>query len=136
MNSFPLLTFVRIQVANFCNAEDDGSFWSRWIKPESVVTAEVRILSSIIISLCRRYFLFFVVCLNLSFSNLVLPLYRKLLHHGLLGVRRVMWILAIMTGAILTGLVKEERKDLSLQSIQIEVKNAEKLNILFLQLQY
>ncbi|XP_010424364.1 PREDICTED: protein CHROMATIN REMODELING 5 [Camelina sativa] len=28
------------KVANFCNAEDDGSFWSRWIKPESVVTAE------------------------------------------------------------------------------------------------
>uniref|UniRef100_M4F7Z7 Protein CHROMATIN REMODELING 5 n=1 Tax=Brassica campestris TaxID=3711 RepID=M4F7Z7_BRACM len=27
-------------VANFCNAEDDGSFWSRWIKPESVVTAD------------------------------------------------------------------------------------------------
>ncbi|KAG7583704.1 Helicase superfamily 1/2 ATP-binding domain [Arabidopsis suecica] len=28
------------KVANFCNAEDDGSFWSRWIKPDSVVTAE------------------------------------------------------------------------------------------------
>lgn len=28
------------KVANFCNAEDDGSFWSRWIKPESVVTAD------------------------------------------------------------------------------------------------
>lgn len=44
---FPLLTFLRIQVANFCNAEDDGSFWSRWIKPESVVTAEVKIRFSI-----------------------------------------------------------------------------------------
>ncbi|KAL1216926.1 Protein CHROMATIN REMODELING 5 [Cardamine amara subsp. amara] len=28
------------KVANFCNAEDDGSFWSRWIKPESVVLAD------------------------------------------------------------------------------------------------
>ncbi|KAF8112794.1 hypothetical protein N665_0061s0003 [Sinapis alba] len=28
------------KVANFCNVEDDGSFWSRWIKPESVVTAD------------------------------------------------------------------------------------------------
>lgn len=45
----PLLIFLCIQVANFCNAEDDGSFWSRWIKPESVVTADVKFLSSIII---------------------------------------------------------------------------------------
>lgn len=29
------------QVANFCSAEDDGSFWSRWIKPEAVSQAEV-----------------------------------------------------------------------------------------------
>lgn len=47
--SFSLLIFLCIQVANFCNAEDDGSFWSRWIKPESVVTADVKVLSSIII---------------------------------------------------------------------------------------
>jgi chromodomain-helicase-DNA-binding protein 1 len=30
-----------IQVANFCSAEDDGSFWSRWIKPDAVAEAEV-----------------------------------------------------------------------------------------------
>jgi hypothetical protein len=30
-----------IQVANFCSAEDDGSFWSRWIKPDAVTEAEV-----------------------------------------------------------------------------------------------
>ncbi|KAJ9146561.1 hypothetical protein P3X46_028810 [Hevea brasiliensis] len=28
------------KVANFCSAEDDGSFWSRWIKPEAVAQAE------------------------------------------------------------------------------------------------
>ncbi|CAN8257999.1 unnamed protein product [Cochlearia groenlandica] len=28
------------KVANFCNDEDDGSFWSRWIKPDSVVMAQ------------------------------------------------------------------------------------------------
>ncbi|KAK1402796.1 Chromatin remodeling 5 [Heracleum sosnowskyi] len=28
------------KVANFCTAEDDGSFWSRWIKPEAVNQAE------------------------------------------------------------------------------------------------
>ncbi|GAV70300.1 SNF2_N domain-containing protein/Helicase_C domain-containing protein/Chromo domain-containing protein/DUF4208 domain-containing protein [Cephalotus follicularis] len=28
------------KVANFCSAEDDGSFWSRWIKPEAVGHAE------------------------------------------------------------------------------------------------
>lgn len=28
------------KVANFCNAEDDGTFWSRWIKPEAVGEAE------------------------------------------------------------------------------------------------
>ncbi|KAF5751614.1 Chromatin remodeling complex subunit isoform 1 [Tripterygium wilfordii] len=28
------------KVANFCSAEDDGSFWSRWIKPEAVTQAE------------------------------------------------------------------------------------------------
>ncbi|CAK9314221.1 unnamed protein product [Citrullus colocynthis] len=28
------------KVANFCSAEDDGSFWSRWIKPEAVSQAE------------------------------------------------------------------------------------------------
>ncbi|BAT80849.1 Protein CHROMATIN REMODELING 5 [Vigna angularis] len=28
------------KVANFCNDEDDGSFWSRWIKPDSVFQAE------------------------------------------------------------------------------------------------
>ncbi|RDX93137.1 Protein CHROMATIN REMODELING 5, partial [Mucuna pruriens] len=27
-------------VANFCNDEDDGSFWSRWIKPDAVAQAE------------------------------------------------------------------------------------------------
>jgi hypothetical protein len=27
------------EVANFC-AEDDGSFWSHWIKPDAVVHAE------------------------------------------------------------------------------------------------
>lgn len=29
------------QVANFGSAEDDGSFWSRWIKPEAIAQAEV-----------------------------------------------------------------------------------------------
>ena len=29
------------QVANFCSAEDDGSFWSRWIKPDAISQAEV-----------------------------------------------------------------------------------------------
>lgn len=28
------------KVANFCSAEDDGSFWSRWIKPEAITQAE------------------------------------------------------------------------------------------------
>ncbi|XP_031277170.1 protein CHROMATIN REMODELING 5 [Pistacia vera] len=28
------------KVANFCSAEDDGSFWSRWIKPDAVAQAE------------------------------------------------------------------------------------------------
>ncbi|THG18520.1 hypothetical protein TEA_015218 [Camellia sinensis var. sinensis] len=28
------------KVANFCSAEDDGSFWSRWIKPEAVSQAD------------------------------------------------------------------------------------------------
>ncbi|KAK9274029.1 hypothetical protein L1049_018843 [Liquidambar formosana] len=28
------------KVANICSAEDDGSFWSRWIKPEAVGEAE------------------------------------------------------------------------------------------------
>ncbi|XP_022985556.1 protein CHROMATIN REMODELING 5-like isoform X2 [Cucurbita maxima] len=28
------------KVANFCSAEDDGNFWSRWIKPEAVSQAE------------------------------------------------------------------------------------------------
>ncbi|KAF2291859.1 hypothetical protein GH714_035880 [Hevea brasiliensis] len=28
------------KVANFCSAEDDGSFWSRWIKPEAISQAE------------------------------------------------------------------------------------------------
>ena len=41
--SFSVLFFLKnyIQVANFCSAEDDGSFWSRWIKPEAVAQAEV-----------------------------------------------------------------------------------------------
>ncbi|KAL2925921.1 Protein CHROMATIN REMODELING 5 [Bienertia sinuspersici] len=30
----------QFKVANFCNAEDDTSFWSRWIKPEAVGQAE------------------------------------------------------------------------------------------------
>ncbi|KAF8395647.1 hypothetical protein HHK36_019597 [Tetracentron sinense] len=29
-----------IQVASFCGAEDDGTFWSRWIQPEAVAQAE------------------------------------------------------------------------------------------------
>uniref|UniRef100_A0A7N1A871 Helicase C-terminal domain-containing protein n=1 Tax=Kalanchoe fedtschenkoi TaxID=63787 RepID=A0A7N1A871_KALFE len=29
------------KVANFYSAEDDGSFWSRWIKPEAAIDAEV-----------------------------------------------------------------------------------------------
>lgn len=33
--------FVYVQVANFGSAEDDGSFWSRWIKPEAIAQAEV-----------------------------------------------------------------------------------------------
>jgi len=76
-------------------------------------------------------FFFHIVISGFSVSKLVLPFYRKLLHHGLLGIQRVMWILAI-----LTGLAKEKRKDLSLRSIQREVKSAEKRNILFLQLHY
>ncbi|RYR52254.1 hypothetical protein Ahy_A06g027178 [Arachis hypogaea] len=28
------------KVANFCNDEDDESFWSRWIKPDAIVQAE------------------------------------------------------------------------------------------------
>ncbi|XP_054799875.1 protein CHROMATIN REMODELING 5 isoform X2 [Prosopis cineraria] len=28
------------KVANFCNDEDDGSFWSRWIKPDAIAQAE------------------------------------------------------------------------------------------------
>ncbi|XP_017982665.1 PREDICTED: protein CHROMATIN REMODELING 5 isoform X1 [Theobroma cacao] len=28
------------KVANFCNAEDDGTFWSRWIKPDAIAQAE------------------------------------------------------------------------------------------------
>ncbi|CAO2837359.1 unnamed protein product, partial [Amaranthus hypochondriacus] len=30
----------QFKVANFCNAEDDASFWSRWIKPDAVGQAE------------------------------------------------------------------------------------------------
>lgn len=30
-----------LQVANFGSAEDDGTFWSRMIKPEAVTHAEV-----------------------------------------------------------------------------------------------
>ena len=36
-----MLVVMNEQVANFCSAEDDGSFWSRWIKPEAVSQAEV-----------------------------------------------------------------------------------------------
>ncbi|KAK8637634.1 hypothetical protein V6N13_136108 [Hibiscus sabdariffa] len=28
------------KVANFCSAEDDGTFWSRWIKPDAISQAE------------------------------------------------------------------------------------------------
>ncbi|KAJ0726583.1 putative DNA helicase chromatin remodeling SNF2 family [Helianthus annuus] len=28
------------KVANFCSAEDDGTFWSRWIKPEAIAHAD------------------------------------------------------------------------------------------------
>ncbi|KAK1295416.1 CHD3-type chromatin-remodeling factor PICKLE [Acorus calamus] len=28
------------KVANFCNAEDDGTFWSRWIQPEAIAQAD------------------------------------------------------------------------------------------------
>lgn len=35
------LRCIYVQVANFGTAEDDGSFWSRWIKPEAVSQAEV-----------------------------------------------------------------------------------------------
>ncbi|XP_039028589.1 protein CHROMATIN REMODELING 5-like [Hibiscus syriacus] len=28
------------KVANFCSAEDDGTFWSRWIKPDAIAQAE------------------------------------------------------------------------------------------------
>lgn len=35
------ILFYYTQVANFGSAEDDGSFWSRWIKPEAVAEAEV-----------------------------------------------------------------------------------------------
>ncbi|GMI97402.1 chromatin remodeling 5 [Hibiscus trionum] len=28
------------KVANFCNAEDDSTFWSRWIKPDAIAHAE------------------------------------------------------------------------------------------------
>lgn len=33
--------FYWVQVANFCSADDDGSFWSRMIKPEAITQAEV-----------------------------------------------------------------------------------------------
>lgn len=32
---------IHLQVANFGTAEDDGSFWSRWIKPDAVSQAAV-----------------------------------------------------------------------------------------------
>lgn len=32
------------KVANFCSAEDDSSFWSRWIKPEAIAQAEEALL--------------------------------------------------------------------------------------------
>ncbi|KAE8691668.1 Protein CHROMATIN REMODELING 5 [Hibiscus syriacus] len=32
--------FHHAQVANFCNAEDDSSFWSRWIKPDAIAQAD------------------------------------------------------------------------------------------------
>ncbi|KAI3695733.1 hypothetical protein L1987_78733 [Smallanthus sonchifolius] len=28
------------KVANFCSAEDDGTFWSRWIKPDAIAQAD------------------------------------------------------------------------------------------------
>nr|GLL31599.1 protein CHROMATIN REMODELING 5 isoform X2 [Ipomoea trifida] len=31
---------TRVEVANFCGAEDDATFWSRWIKPEAIAEAE------------------------------------------------------------------------------------------------
>lgn len=36
-----MLRNFSVQVANFCGAEDDATFWSRWIKPEAVAHAEV-----------------------------------------------------------------------------------------------
>ena len=54
--------YVYVQVANFGTAEDDGSFWSRWIKPEAVSQAEVRISSVIY---CRT-----IVVLDWSFSRI------------------------------------------------------------------
>lgn len=32
---------LHLQVANFCSAEDDGTFWSRWIKPDAIAQADV-----------------------------------------------------------------------------------------------
>ncbi|KAF8403596.1 hypothetical protein HHK36_011700 [Tetracentron sinense] len=37
---FPFCFCDYIQVANFCSAEDDETFWSRWIQPEAVAQAE------------------------------------------------------------------------------------------------
>jgi len=36
-----LIFLLYVQVANFCNDEDDASFWSRWIKPDAAFQAEV-----------------------------------------------------------------------------------------------
>ncbi|KAK9125106.1 hypothetical protein Scep_013952 [Stephania cephalantha] len=35
------------KVANFCSAEDDASFWSRWIQPDAVAQAEVHALEAL-----------------------------------------------------------------------------------------
>lgn len=31
----PIFVYMHIQVANFCSAEDDATFWSRLIQPEA-----------------------------------------------------------------------------------------------------
>ena len=38
---FVLIYLPHLQVANFGSAEDDGSFWSRWIKPDAIAQADV-----------------------------------------------------------------------------------------------
>ncbi|KAL1082394.1 hypothetical protein V6Z11_D09G130400 [Gossypium hirsutum] len=40
LSAFKASNLCFFTVANFCNAEDDGTFWSRWIKPDAIAQAE------------------------------------------------------------------------------------------------